>query len=55
MGLDGLSGPGIIGKGSLSVNNLSALFCRDRIISNSLLKAEPQTSIAYIISDYIKL
>ena len=55
MGLHGHSGPGVLGKVSLYVNSLSAFFCRISIFSKSVLKAGSQTSIAYIICEYIKL
>ena len=51
----GLSGPRIEGNTSLNVMNLMTLFWRIKILVISDLTADPQTSIAYIIWEYIKL
>ena len=55
IGSVGLSGPGIEGNTSLNVTSLMTLFWRIKILVISDLTADPQTSIAYIIWEYIKL
>ena len=39
-------GPGVAGNTSLNVMSLMALFCKIKILSSSVLNAEPHTSIA---------
>ena len=39
-------GPGVAGNTSLKVKSFMTLFCKIKILSISVLNAEPQTSIA---------
>ena len=46
IGPDGCSGPGILGYESINVISRIAFFCRINILSISVLKVDPHTSIA---------
>ena len=43
---------GCSGRGSIAIIK-RALFCKVAILSNSVLKADPQTSIAYVMRNIL--
>ena len=52
IGYVGLGGHGVEGYTPLKVKSLMTLFCKTKILSNTVLKADPQTSIAYDMRVY---